>query len=78
MTIEIARQLVASQRIAAFSAKVRGHELGEWSAGEDLALASCIQCGAQLRVYFPALQPEMDGPALDQECERQAVAGQAA
>ncbi len=69
MTTGIAGQIAALQRIATYSAAVRGHELGGWQMGEDFALASCIRCGAELRVYFPALQPEMDGPALDQACE---------
>jgi hypothetical protein len=78
MTTGIAHQLAPLQRIAAFSAAVRGHGLGEWRTGDGFALASCIQCGAELRVYFPALQPEMDGTALDCECARQAVAPKAA
>jgi hypothetical protein len=78
MTNEIARQLAALQRIAAFSAEVRGHRLGEWQTGEGCALANCIQCGAELRVYFPALQPEIDGPALDGECGQRVVAVEAA
>ena len=78
MTPGIADQLAALQRIAAFSAALRGHGLGEWQTGEGFALAKCIQCGAELRVYFPALEPEMDGPALDHECARRAVAAEAA
>ena len=78
MTTGIAHQLAALRRIAAFSAAVRGHGLGEWQTGEGFALAKCIQCGAELRVYFPALEPEMDGPALDYECARHAVAAEAA
>jgi len=62
------------QRIAEFSAEVRGHKLGEWHKSEGFALASCIQCGAELRVYFPALQPEMDGPALEHLCGERAAA----
>ena len=62
------------KRIATFSAGVRGHELGDWHESENGAKTSCRQCGAELRVYYPALQPEMDGPALDRLCgERPAV-----
>jgi len=78
MTTEMVHQLAAAQRIAAFSATLRGHELGEWRTGAGVARASCTHCGAELRVYFPALQPEMDGPALEDACERHAVAGKAA
>jgi hypothetical protein len=78
MTTGIAHQLAPLQRIATFSAAVRGHALGEWQTGEGFALASCIQCGAELRVYFPALQPEMDGPALGCECAQHTIAAEAA
>jgi hypothetical protein len=78
MTTGVADQLAALQPIAAFSAAMRGHGLGEWQTGEGFALAHCIQCSAELRVYFPALEPEMDGPALDYECAHHAVAAEAA
>lgn len=69
MTTGMAEQLAALKRIAAFSAAVRGHELGEWRTGDHVAVANCLQCGARLRVYFPAVQPEMDGAALgDESC----------
>jgi len=70
MTNETANQLAALKHIAGFSAAVRGHELGEWRTGERSALATCIRCGADVRVYFPALQPEMDGPSLEHLCGR--------
>jgi hypothetical protein len=63
-----ADQLEALQRIAAFSAKVRGHELGEWLVGENFAQAACIRCQAELRVYYSPIQPEMDGAALNAPC----------
>jgi len=78
MTNEIASQLAALQHIAAFSAAVRGHELGGWRTGEDSTLATCTRCGAEVRVYFPALQPEMDGLALACQCGKRAAAGRAA
>jgi len=78
MTTGLVHQLAALQRIAAFSAAVRGHELGEWQTGEGFALARCTRCGAELRVYYPALQPEMDGPALGHACGQHAADGRAA
>lgn len=73
MTAGICDQLTALRRIAAFSAALRGHELGEWHTSDNFALASCIRCGAELRVYFPAIQPDMDGRALEQACYPQAL-----
>ena len=78
MTTGIPHQLTSLQRIATFSAAVRGHDLGDWQTGEGSAQTNCIHCGAELPVYFPALQPEMDGPALRNECHPHAVAGRAA
>jgi len=75
---EVADPFVGLYRMAVFSAALRGHGLGEWHRGQGFARASCILCGAEVRVYFPALQPEMDGPAIEQECTRNAVAGKAA
>jgi hypothetical protein len=60
--------LEALERIAAFSVKLRGHEPGEWRAGEGFAQASCILCREELRVYSSFAQPDMDGPALDELC----------
>lgn len=62
-------QIAVLQRIAAFSAKVRGHVLGKWRAGDGIAAATCIQCGREVRVYRSVIEPEMDGEALDAECE---------
>jgi hypothetical protein len=64
----LADHLEDLQRIAAFSAKLRGHELVEWRAGEGFAQAACILCRAELRVYSSLAQPDMDGPALDGLC----------
>ena len=69
--------LTVLQRIAAYSAKVRGHLLGEWQNGEGFAQTSCTRCHAALRVYYSPIQPEMDGAALDGECGK-AAAEQAA
>jgi hypothetical protein len=71
-------ELAVLQHIAAFSAAVRGHELGAWEAGDHSAVACCVRCGAAVRVYFPAVQPEMDGPALEQLCGENAAKGWAA
>jgi len=78
MTSGMIHQLAALQRIAAFSASVRGHELGEWRMAEHFAQASCKHCGAELRVYVSTFQPEMDGATLEQTCPRHAVAVHAA
>jgi len=78
MANEIVNQLAALQHIATFSAAVRGHELGGWRIGEGSALATCIRCGAEVRVYFPALQPEMDGLALACQCGKRAAGERAA
>jgi hypothetical protein len=67
MTSAFADQLTVLQRIAAFSASVRAHELGDWHTGEDLAWAAC-RCGAELHVSISTLQPSVDGPALEQMC----------
>jgi hypothetical protein len=73
----VATQLAVLQRIAAYSAAVRGHELGAWCVGDGCASARCTRCSAELCVYFPALQPEMDGLALDRTCD-EVMAGRAA
>jgi len=64
----IAHRLAALQRIAAFSAAVRGHELGDWHNAEHFTLATCIRCHAEMRVYDSLIQPEMDGAALVSSC----------
>jgi len=78
MSPETVDQLAALRRIALFSAALRGHKVGGWRIGESFAEASCVQCGAGLRVYFPVIQPEMDGSALERECTPGAVASRAA
>jgi hypothetical protein len=78
MNTAIAHQLPALQRIAEFSAGVRGHHLGAWHKGVGFALASCVQCGAELTVYFPARQPEMHGLALDHLCGERSASEPAA
>jgi len=78
MTIQVADQLAALQRIAAFSATLRGHELGAWHTREGCSQARCIRCRAELRVYFPAVQPEVSGAAIERLCDRRAAIGNAA
>ena len=78
METGITHQFAILQRIAAFSAAVRGHELGDWEAGEDFVLATCVQCGATLRVHCPVFQPDMNGAALERSCDVRAVAERAA
>ncbi|HTQ53231.1 MAG TPA: hypothetical protein VMI94_02160 [Bryobacteraceae bacterium] len=78
MTNELIHQLSVLQHIAAFSAGLRGHQLGEWRIEDGQAVVSCVLCGAALRLCFPALQPEMDGAILDQLCVPRATAVRAA
>ena len=78
MNAQPSDQLACLQRIAAFAAGVRGHELGEWHSGEDCMQARCLACGAVLRVYASILEPDMDGPALQQPCREHAANGRAA
>jgi len=78
MNAGLARQLAALQRIAAFSATVRGHELGEWHTRKGCSSTHCIRCRAQLRVRFPAIQPEVDGTAVERLCHPLTAAGKAA
>jgi hypothetical protein len=63
-----ADQLTALQRIAVFSAGLRGHELGEWRTGESLTLASCVHCGREVHAYCSPIQPDIDGPGLEGAC----------
>lgn len=77
MTTGFADQLEALQRIATFSAALRGHALGEWQSGPECVWANCTKCGAQLRAYPSPLQPDLDGPALSQACKL-AIADRAA
>lgn len=60
------------RHIAQLCAKMRGHELGEWSAGEGCATARCTRCGRELRIYPSLAQPDMEGPALEAECVQSA------
>jgi hypothetical protein len=78
MTTEVTSQLTALQRIAAFSAKVRGHDLGAWDTREGCSRSRCIRCGGALNVYFPVLQPELEGAAVESLCDPRTVAGKAA
>jgi hypothetical protein len=68
MTPDNANLLAVLERIAEFSASVRGHELGEWQTRVNSAQAHCIRCGAGLRVYCWAIQPELVGETLDCDC----------
>ncbi len=40
-------------------------QLRPWETADGCASASRVECGAGLRMYFPALAGEMDGPALE-------------
>jgi len=74
MTDAAAHQLAALQRIATYSARLRGHELGAWHTLAGCSLARCIRCHAELRVYFPAIQPEVAGPAIERPCHARTAA----
>jgi len=69
----ITDQLGALEQIANFSAKLRGHELGDWHAGDSFARANCIHCGSIARVYCSLVQPEMDGSAFSERCRHSAA-----
>ncbi len=57
-------QFVVLQRIAEFSARLRGHELGTWHTEKYSATAACSKCGCTMIIYTSLLQPEIDGTAL--------------
>lgn len=61
-------QIFDFERIAAVSAVLRGHELGEWRFQEGFAAARCIWCNRELLVYNSLVQPDMDGAALEHNC----------
>jgi hypothetical protein len=66
-----ADQLNALERIAAFAAKVRGHQLTGWKRSRDSATAACTVCGRTVTVYRSLVQPEMQGDAIESECPEQ-------
>jgi hypothetical protein len=69
----ITDQLAALERIAIFSARLRGHELGAWRNDEVLAFASCVHCGREVRVYCSPLQPDIDGLGLEDGCVKRSA-----
>lgn len=69
----ITDQLAALERIAVFSARLRGHELGPWRNDDVLAVASCVHCGRELRVYRSPLQPDIDGLGLEDGCVKRSA-----
>jgi hypothetical protein len=71
--LSVVNPLTALKHIAAFSAGLRGHELENWEPGERFALATCIRCKAQVRVYYSPLQPEVAGDAITCKCGAPAV-----
>jgi hypothetical protein len=66
-------QLAIAQRIAAFSARLRGHELGVWRDEQDHSRANCIHCGAEARVYSSLYEPDAGGAALLAGCRHSAI-----
>ena len=71
---DFASELEALQRIAVFSAKARGHDLGEWQIGADFAVASCVRCRSEIRVCFSVVQPEMAGRVPENPCRQASAA----
>jgi hypothetical protein len=69
----LTHQLEALQRIAVFSAGMRGHRLDAWRTCELSATAACSKCGRTVTVYVSFLQPEMDGLAVSEECGERAA-----
>ncbi len=69
------RQLVQSgqldvlERIAAFAAKIRGHQLTGWKRSQHSSTAACAACGRTATVYRSLVQPEMQGDAIEGDCE---------
>ena len=57
------------ERIATFSAKVRGHRLAGWKRSPHSSTAACAACSRTVTVYRSVLQPEMQGDALESKCE---------
>jgi hypothetical protein len=57
-------QMTALQRIAEFSARVRGHQPNGWWTLEGSATSRCATCERSVGVYRSLAQPEMDGAAL--------------
>jgi|HubBroStandDraft_5_1064220.scaffolds.fasta_scaffold1498499_1 hypothetical protein len=64
-------QFDSLERIAAFAAKVRGHQLTGWKRSRYSATAACAACNRTVTVYLSLLQPEMQGAALEGECLEQ-------
>lgn len=61
-------QLIGLQRIASFSVQLRGHDMGAWRTDNQSAVASCLHCGRELYAYCSLLQPDIEGPALEDYC----------
>ncbi len=64
-------QLDVLERIAAFSAKVRGHQLTGWKRSAHSSTATCEVCRQTVTVYCSLVQPEAGGDAIEGECEGQ-------
>lgn len=65
----MSEQITVLQHIAAFAAKVRGHQLGIWHIAEGFATAACAQCGSGLTVRCAPIQPDIHGALLSSECQ---------
>ena len=64
-----ADQLDVLEHIAAFAAKVRGHQLTGWKRSRHSATAACSACRRTVTVYRSLVQPVMQGGALEDHCK---------
>ena len=64
----LSQQLEVLQRIAAFSARLRGHQLAAWEVRDYSARAICSVCGREVAVYISLLEPDIGGDALSEDC----------
>ena len=65
----ISNQWDVLERIATFSAKVRGHRLTGWKRSAHSSTADCAACSRTVTVYRSSVQPEMRGDPLESKCE---------
>jgi len=69
----LSQQLEVLQRIAAFSAQLRSHQLAPWEIRDYSARTICSTCGREVTVYTSLLQPDIGGDALSEDCGETAV-----
>jgi hypothetical protein len=64
-------QLDVLERMAAFAALVRDHHLTSWKRSQHSSTSACAVCGRTVTVYRSAVQPEIEGGAIERECDGQ-------